>query len=157
MQIKQPLTTFLRSRTFQLLLVSFAILAIIPILVNDTFFLHVFTLIFVFAIYASSWNFLSKFRSRLTWTCSILRHRGLRFSAHWRLNRKWNYSNNGYSKNANRRSIYHNSDRSAPIRRLNFSRHRFPYWLSLCTPKSLVFSYGDIWFLRNSKHTVQPV
>jgi len=59
MQIKQPLTSFLRSRTFKLLLVSFAILAIFPILVNDTFFLHVFTLIFVFAIYASSWNFLA--------------------------------------------------------------------------------------------------
>ncbi len=59
MQIKQLLTTFLRSKTFKLLLVCLTILAVIPILVNDTFFLHVFTLIFVFAIYAASWNFLA--------------------------------------------------------------------------------------------------
>ena len=51
--------SFLRSKAFQLLLVCSAILAVIPILVNDTFFLYVFTLIFVFAIYAASWNFLA--------------------------------------------------------------------------------------------------
>ena len=38
---------------------AFALLAIIPILANNNFFLYVFTLIFVFAIYASSWNLLA--------------------------------------------------------------------------------------------------
>jgi len=41
------------------MLAAFAILAILPILVNDNFFLYVFTLIFVFSIYASSWNLLA--------------------------------------------------------------------------------------------------
>ncbi len=59
MQIKQSLTSFLRSKGFQIMLAAFAILAIIPILANNTFFLYVFTLIFVFAIYASSWNLLA--------------------------------------------------------------------------------------------------
>jgi branched-chain amino acid transport system permease protein len=59
MQIKQAITSFLRSKGFQVLLAAFAILAVLPILVNDNFFLYVFTLIFVFAIYAASWNFLA--------------------------------------------------------------------------------------------------
>ncbi len=56
---KQKLSTFFRSRSFQVLLVSFAILAFIPVLIRDSFFLFVFTLIFIFAIYAASWNFLA--------------------------------------------------------------------------------------------------
>jgi branched-chain amino acid transport system permease protein len=59
MQIKQAITSFLRSKGFQVLLAAFAFLAVLPILVNDNFFLYVFTLIFVFAIYAASWNFLA--------------------------------------------------------------------------------------------------
>jgi len=59
MQIKKSLTSFLRSKGFQIMLGSLAILAIIPILANNNFFLYVFTLIFVFAIYASSWNLLA--------------------------------------------------------------------------------------------------
>ena len=59
MQIKQALTSFLRSKGFQIMLGAFAVLAIIPILANNNFFLYVFTLIFVFAIYASSWNLLA--------------------------------------------------------------------------------------------------
>jgi len=59
MQIKQLFTSFLRSKGFKILLAAFAILAILPILVNDNFFLYVFTLIFVFSIYASSWNLLA--------------------------------------------------------------------------------------------------
>ena len=55
----QKLSSFFRSRSFQVLLVSFAILALIPILIRDSFFLFVFTLIFIFAIYAASWNFLA--------------------------------------------------------------------------------------------------
>ncbi len=59
MEIKQALTSFLRSKGFQIMLGAFALLAIIPILANNNFFLYVFTLIFVFAIYASSWNLLA--------------------------------------------------------------------------------------------------
>ncbi len=59
MEIKKLLTTFLRSKGFQLLLFSFAILAVLPIVETDSFFLYVLTLIFVFAIYAASWNFLA--------------------------------------------------------------------------------------------------
>jgi branched-chain amino acid transport system permease protein len=53
------LTSILRSKVLSLLLICSVILAVIPVLVNDTFFLYVFTLIFVFAIYAASWNFLA--------------------------------------------------------------------------------------------------
>jgi len=56
---KQALTKFFSSRGFQILVVSFAILAFIPVLIRDSFFLFVFTLIFIFAIYAASWNFLA--------------------------------------------------------------------------------------------------
>jgi branched-chain amino acid transport system permease protein len=59
MPIKQQLTIFLHSRGFQLLLVSFAVSALIPIFITDSFFLFVLTLIFIFAIYAASWNFLA--------------------------------------------------------------------------------------------------
>jgi len=59
MQIKQPLTEFLKSKGFQLIIVTFAILAVLPILINDSFLLYILTLIFVFAIYAASWNFLA--------------------------------------------------------------------------------------------------
>jgi len=56
---KQKLSMFFRSRSFQVLLISFAILALIPVLIRDSFFLFVFTLIFIFALYAASWNFLA--------------------------------------------------------------------------------------------------
>jgi branched-chain amino acid transport system permease protein len=56
---KQKLAGFVRSRGFQISLISFAILALIPVLIRDSFFLFVFTLIFIFAIYAASWNFLA--------------------------------------------------------------------------------------------------
>ena len=59
MQIKQALTSFLRSKGFQLLIVSFAIMAVLPFFISDSFFLYILTLIFVFAIYAASWNFLA--------------------------------------------------------------------------------------------------
>ena len=59
MQIKHALTTFLHSKGFQILLVTFAILALIPIFITNSFFLYILTLIFVFAIYAASWNFLA--------------------------------------------------------------------------------------------------
>ncbi len=59
MPLQQRLSTVLHARSFQLLIVTFTILAVIPIFVTDTFFLYVFTLIFIFSIYAASWNFLA--------------------------------------------------------------------------------------------------
>lgn len=59
MQIKQSLTAFVRSRAFQLMVIGFAVMAVLPLLVTDKFFLFVLTLIFIFTIYAASWNFLA--------------------------------------------------------------------------------------------------
>jgi branched-chain amino acid transport system permease protein len=59
MQLKEQIKAFLHTRAFQLLVVSFIILALIPIFVTDKFFLFLFTLIFIFSVYASSWNFLA--------------------------------------------------------------------------------------------------
>jgi branched-chain amino acid transport system permease protein len=59
MTLQKQLVLFLRSRGFQFLVVCFAVLALIPVLIRDSFFLYVFTLIFIFAIYAASWNFLA--------------------------------------------------------------------------------------------------
>jgi branched-chain amino acid transport system permease protein len=59
MTIQQKLTAFIRSKGFLFLIASFAILALIPIFINDSFFLTVLTLILIFAIYAASWNFLA--------------------------------------------------------------------------------------------------
>jgi branched-chain amino acid transport system permease protein len=59
MSLQQKLIAFFKSKGFLLLIVSFAVLALIPIIITDTFFLYVFTLIFIFSIYAASWNFLA--------------------------------------------------------------------------------------------------
>jgi branched-chain amino acid transport system permease protein len=59
MQLKEQIRAFLHTRAFQLLVVSFVILSVIPIFVTDKFLLLLFTLIFIFSIYASSWNFLA--------------------------------------------------------------------------------------------------
>ena len=59
MPLLQQINTFLRSRSFEFLVAAFAVLALIPIFINDSFFLFVFTLIFIFSIYAASWNFLA--------------------------------------------------------------------------------------------------
>jgi branched-chain amino acid transport system permease protein len=58
MKLKQRLA-ILRSRSFQFFVLCFAVLALIPVFVTDNFFLFVFTLIFIFAMYAASWNFLA--------------------------------------------------------------------------------------------------
>jgi branched-chain amino acid transport system permease protein len=55
----QQFTTFMRSKSFLFLVASIAVLALIPIFITDSFFLFVFTLIFIFSIYAASWNFLA--------------------------------------------------------------------------------------------------
>lgn len=49
----------LRSKAFYVMLAAFAVAAVIPLLITDRFFLYVLTLITIFAIYASSWNFLA--------------------------------------------------------------------------------------------------
>jgi len=51
--------SFFKSRGFQLLIACLAVLVFIPIFITDIFFLYVFTLIFIFSIYAASWNFLA--------------------------------------------------------------------------------------------------
>jgi len=50
---------FLHSRGFLFIVAFFAIMAFVPLLVRDNFFLTVMTLITIFAIYAASWNFLA--------------------------------------------------------------------------------------------------
>jgi branched-chain amino acid transport system permease protein len=59
MPFKQSLNMFLRSKNFLYLVAFFAILAILPLLVRDNFFLTVLTLITIFTVYAASWNFLA--------------------------------------------------------------------------------------------------
>lgn len=59
MQLKQQLTKLLHSRGFLFIVAFFAIMAFIPLFVQDNFFLTVITLITIFAIYAASWNFLA--------------------------------------------------------------------------------------------------
>ena len=59
MPLTQSLNTFLRSKGFLFLIAFFAILILLPIFITDNFFLTVLTLITIFAIYASSWNFLA--------------------------------------------------------------------------------------------------
>ena len=59
MQLKQTLTAFLHSRGFLFIVAFFAIIAFVPLLVQDNFFLTIMTLITIFAIYAASWNFLA--------------------------------------------------------------------------------------------------
>lgn len=59
MKLKQTLMTFLRSRSFLYMLGFFAVLVLLPLFIQDNFFLTVLTLITIFAIYASSWNFLA--------------------------------------------------------------------------------------------------
>lgn len=59
MTLQKKLNFFLGSKGFLVLVALFAVLALIPIFVTDTFFLYIFTLIFIFSIYAASWNFLA--------------------------------------------------------------------------------------------------
>jgi branched-chain amino acid transport system permease protein len=59
MQIKQTLTTLLHSKGFLFIIAFFTVLALVPLLVQDNFFLTIMTLITIFTIYAASWNFLA--------------------------------------------------------------------------------------------------
>jgi branched-chain amino acid transport system permease protein len=56
---KQKLSAVLHSKGIQILILSFAILALLPVIVRNSFFLFVLTLIFIYALYAASWNFLA--------------------------------------------------------------------------------------------------
>lgn len=56
---KQQLVKLLHTKRFLLTIAVFVLLAFLPILVSDNFFLTVLTLITIFSIYASSWNFLA--------------------------------------------------------------------------------------------------
>ncbi len=47
------------NRIFQYVVVAFVILAILPLLISDNFFLYLLTLICIMAIYAASWNLLA--------------------------------------------------------------------------------------------------
>jgi branched-chain amino acid transport system permease protein len=59
MDINQKLKRLLHTKQFQLILVAFAILAVLPLVITDNFFLYVLTMISIFTIYAASWNFLA--------------------------------------------------------------------------------------------------
>jgi branched-chain amino acid transport system permease protein len=56
---KQQLIKLLKSKRFLILTAVFVILAVLPLIVSDNFFLTVLTLITIFSIYAASWNFLA--------------------------------------------------------------------------------------------------
>ncbi len=59
MQVKDRLFELSRSKRFYAILAAFMIAAVIPLFIRGRFFLDVLTLITIFAIYGSSWNFLA--------------------------------------------------------------------------------------------------
>jgi branched-chain amino acid transport system permease protein len=58
-QLKQSLTKILNSRSFLLLVTACTILILLPLFINNNLFLTILTLITIFSVYASSWNFLA--------------------------------------------------------------------------------------------------
>ena len=59
MTLKQRLIKLVRSKSFLFMIAVFAVLALLPVLISDNFFLTILTLITIFSIYAASWNFLA--------------------------------------------------------------------------------------------------
>lgn len=59
MLLQKKLRVLIGSKGFLVLVAVFAVLALIPIFITDTFFLYIFTSIFIFSVYAASWNFLA--------------------------------------------------------------------------------------------------
>ena len=60
MNIKPKLTVLLHSRKFQYSAIALAIVAVLPIIVRSEYVIsYVFTVMLIFAIYASSWNLLA--------------------------------------------------------------------------------------------------
>ncbi len=57
--IKKKLPLLLRSRKFYFFAIAFGLALIVPLFVTNTFQIHIFTLIVIFALYASSWNLLA--------------------------------------------------------------------------------------------------
>jgi branched-chain amino acid transport system permease protein len=55
----KKLGKLLQSKGFLALIAVFAVLALLPVFINDNFFLTILTLITIFSIYAASWNFLA--------------------------------------------------------------------------------------------------
>lgn len=56
---KDTIIRLLQSTKGRILIIALAVSAIIPLVINDTFLLHVLTLIIISSIYASSWNLLA--------------------------------------------------------------------------------------------------
>ncbi len=59
MNLNQKLKQLLQSKRFLLILVAFVILALLPLIITGYFFTYILTMICIFIIYASSWNFLA--------------------------------------------------------------------------------------------------
>ncbi len=148
---------FLRSRSFLFLVVSFAVLALIPIFITDTFFLFVFTLIFIFSIYAASWNFLANSGQGSLGHAAFLGIGG--FSSAIIGSRISNAIIGAFGANAMPiwSFIFADSGFSSSYRRLDFCRNRLADWFGLCTIKSMVFGYGNFWFFSDSFYFVKPV
>jgi branched-chain amino acid transport system permease protein len=58
-EIKQKLTDFLHSKAFLYVVVGLSALVLLPLLIQDSYFLYLLTMICIFAVYATSWNFLA--------------------------------------------------------------------------------------------------
>jgi branched-chain amino acid transport system permease protein len=56
---KQNIFKYLQTTKVRIALVAFAVCLAIPLVVRDTYMIHVLTLIAIFTIYASSWNLLA--------------------------------------------------------------------------------------------------
>jgi branched-chain amino acid transport system permease protein len=56
---KEKFLALLRSKTLYFMLAAFIVAVVVPLLITDRFFLYILTFITIFAIYASSWNFLA--------------------------------------------------------------------------------------------------
>jgi branched-chain amino acid transport system permease protein len=56
---KDDIFKLFKTTKFRVLLVIFSIILVLPLIIQNTFLIHVLTLIALFAIYASSWNLLA--------------------------------------------------------------------------------------------------
>jgi branched-chain amino acid transport system permease protein len=56
---KHDIFKVLKTTKFRILLVIFIVILVLPLIIQDNFLIHVFTLMALFAIYASSWNLLA--------------------------------------------------------------------------------------------------
>ncbi len=56
---KHDIFKVLKTTKFRIVLVIFIVILVLPLIIQDNFLIHVFTLMALFAIYASSWNLLA--------------------------------------------------------------------------------------------------